>query len=144
MARMSTHRLAQMLETLCQILRELPEESLHTLIQELRTIHEKRRQSRKSRLIRTLPPPPRDPRQMERHELEGYLQNSEYFPYKSVLLAFARHYKIPVNTRTPREEIVRMCLRIIHDIPRGFAVLRSLAEKYDEPLTSQNPSSLVH
>lgn len=74
---------------------------------------------------------------MERGELEAYLQNPEYFPHKADLLEFARHYEVPVNARTPREEIVRLCLRMIHDIPKGLIILRFLAEQSD-PLTA-NP-----
>jgi signal transduction histidine kinase/CheY-like chemotaxis protein len=68
---------------------------------------------------------------MERSELEAYLQNLQYFPTKGSLLEFARRYNVPVNARTQREEIVRLCVRMIYDIPTGFAGLRA-AEK--EPL----------
>jgi hypothetical protein len=68
---------------------------------------------------------------MARHELEAYLQSPEYFPHKADLLEFARRYKVSVNTGTPREEIIRLCLRMIHDIPKGFANLRFLAERYN-------------
>jgi signal transduction histidine kinase len=73
-----------------------------------------------------------DPYELERSELEAYLQNTTYFPTKTSLLEFARRYNVPVNARTQREEIIRLCLRMIHDIPAGFAGLRA-AEK--EPLT---------
>src|SRR5262245_34652043 len=69
-----------------------------------------------------------DPYGMERSELEAYLQSSDYFPTKASLLEFARRYNVPVNTRTQREEIIRLCLRMLHDIPAGFAGLRA-AEK---------------
>ncbi len=71
---------------------------------------------------------------MERDELEAYLQNPKHFPHKADLLEFARRYRISVTSRTPREEIVRLCLRMIHDIPKGFAVLRSLAEQCAPPI----------
>ena len=74
---------------------------------------------------------------MDRHELEAYLQSPEYFPHKADLLEFARRYKVSVNTRTLREEIIRLCLRMIHDIPKGFANLRFLAESYDLPTAGQ-------
>ena len=72
-----------------------------------------------------LAPRTRDPREMERAELEGYLQGTEHFPTKASLLEFARRYNVPVNARTQREEIVRLCLRMIHDIPASFAGLRA-------------------
>lgn len=68
---------------------------------------------------------------MTRPELQAYLQDARYFPYKADLLTFARHYQVPVNARTPREEIIRLCLRMIHDIPHGFTVLRFLAERHE-------------
>lgn len=80
---------------------------------------------------------------MEREELRAYLQNSKYFPHKVDLLEFARHYEVPVNARTPREEIIRLCLRMIHDIPRGFTVLRFLAEQ-QEALPLPASSSALH
>jgi signal transduction histidine kinase/FixJ family two-component response regulator len=67
----------------------------------------------------------RDPREMERAELETYLQSTESFPTKASLLEFARRYNVPVNARTQREEIIRLCLRMIHDIPASFAELRA-------------------
>ena len=79
---------------------------------------------------------------MEREELRTYLLNSTYFPYKADLLAFARRYKVPVSARTPREEMVRLCLRMLHDIPRGLIVLRFLAEQH-EPAVSPPPSHFV-
>src|SRR5215470_16792756 len=60
---------------------------------------------------------------MERAELEAYLQSPEYFSTKTSLLEFARRYNVPVNARTQREEIIRLCLRMIHDIPASFAGL---------------------
>jgi hypothetical protein len=78
---------------------------------------------------------------MEREELRTYLLNSTYFPYKADLLAFARCHEVPVNARTPREEVVRLCLRMLHDIPRGLTVLRFLAEQ-PEPSVAP-PSHLV-
>lgn len=66
-----------------------------------------------------------DPREMGRAELEAYLQNTELFPTKASLLEFARRYNVPVNARTQREEIIRLCLRMIHDIPASFAELRA-------------------
>jgi len=66
-----------------------------------------------------------DPREMDRAELESYLQSTEYFPTKSSLLEFARRYNVPVNARTQREEIIRLCLRMIYDIPASFAGLRA-------------------
>lgn len=77
---------------------------------------------------------------MDREELQEYLSSSTSFPRKANLLTFARRYKVPVNIRTPREEIIRLCLRMIHDIPRGLNVLRFLAEQH-EPLDP--PSRLV-
>lgn len=80
---------------------------------------------------------------MERSELQAYLRNGKYFPYKVDLLTFARQYEVPVNARTPREEIIRLCLRMIHDIPRGFTVLRFLAEQHET--VSPTPSrSVLH
>ena len=77
-------------------------------------------------------PQPRDPREMNRAELEAYLQNTECFPTKVSLLEFARSHDIPVNGRTQREEIIRLCLRMIHDIPASFAGLRD-AERKPKP-----------
>jgi signal transduction histidine kinase/FixJ family two-component response regulator len=67
----------------------------------------------------------RDPREMERAELETYLQSTESFPTKASLLEFARRFNVPVNARTQREEIIRLCLRMIYDIPASFAELRA-------------------
>jgi signal transduction histidine kinase/CheY-like chemotaxis protein len=67
----------------------------------------------------------RDPREMKRAELEAYLQSTDSFPTKASLLEFARQYNVPVNARTQREEIIRLCLRMIHDIPASFAELRA-------------------
>lgn len=67
----------------------------------------------------------RDPRKMERAELETYLQSTEYFPTKASLLEFARRYNVPVNARTQREEMIRLCVRMIYDIPASFAGLRA-------------------
>ena len=77
-------------------------------------------------------PQSRDPREMGRAELEAYLQNTECFPTKVSLLEFARSHDIPVNGRTQREEIIRLCLRMIHDIPASFAGLRD-AERKPKP-----------
>lgn len=79
---------------------------------------------------------------MEREELRTYLLNRTHFPRKAGLLAFARRYEVPVNARTPREEVVRLCLRMLHDIPRGLTVLRFLAEQH-EPAVAPIPSRLV-
>lgn len=133
MAQMRTHRLAQTLETLSQILRELPDQGLHTLLQQPRPIHEERKRRRESHLSRPLPPPPRSPREMDRHELEAYLQSPACFPHKADLLEFARRYKVPVDARTSREEMIRLCLRIIYDIPKGLANLRLMSKWYDSP-----------
>jgi hypothetical protein len=127
---MSTHGFAQMLETLCQLLRDLPDEGLSALLQHLRFLHEEQRRRREFHPVRTLLPPPRDPRQMDRGELTAYLQSPQYFPHKADLLEFARRYEVPVNARTPREEIVRLCLRMIHDIPTGATILRLLAQQH--------------
>lgn len=67
----------------------------------------------------------RDPREMERAELETYLQSTEYFPTKASLLEFARRYNVPVNARTQREEMIRLCVRMMYDIPASFAGLRA-------------------
>jgi CheY-like chemotaxis protein len=83
------------------------------------------------------PPQLGDPREMERAELEAYLQSTEHFPTKTSLLEFARRYNVPVNARTQREEIVRLCLRMIYDIPASFAGLRA-AER--APTTTRSPS----
>lgn len=80
---------------------------------------------------------------MERSELQAYLRNGKYFPYKADLLTFARQYEVPVNARTPREEIIRLCLRMIHDIPRGFTVLRFLAEQH-ETVSPTSARSVLH
>jgi len=132
-----------MLETFSQLLRELPDEGLSALLQHLRFLYEEQRRRRESHPVRPLLPPPRDPREMDRGELAAYLQSSKYFPHKADLLEFARRYEVPVNARTPREEIVRLCLRMIHDIPKGATVLRLLAERHD-PLMSDNLSSVWH
>lgn len=80
----------------------------------------------------------RDPREMERAELEAYLQSTESFPTKASLLEFARHYNVPVNARTQREEIIRLCLRMIHDIPSSFAELRATERA---PTTTRAPGA---
>jgi hypothetical protein len=80
---------------------------------------------------------------MERSELQAYLQNDKQFPHKADLLEFARRYEVPVNTRTPKEEIIRLCLRMIYDIPRGFTVLRFLAVQH-EPAPSLSSRSTLH
>lgn len=129
------------MENISQALRELPDQRLVSLLRHLRVFYAKQERKRKSKTVRVLPPPPRDPRHMERGELLAYLQSSKYFPYKADLLTFARQYEVPVNTRTPREEIVRLCLRMIHDIPRGFTVLRFLAEQHET--VSPAPSRTV-
>ncbi len=86
--------------------------------------------SEESKTAEMAPSPPlEDLRQMERQELEAYLQSSEHFPRKADLLQLARCYQVPVNDRTPRDEIVRLCMRMIHDIPKGFAALRSLSNE---------------
>jgi hypothetical protein len=132
---MSTHGLAQKLETISKALRELPDESLFSLLRKLQVIcldrKPERRPERGPQRVRQLPPAPCDPRVMSRSELKAYLQSVEYFPSKADLLEFARRYAVPVNTRTPREEIIRLCLRMIHDIPKGFTILRFLAERQD-------------
>lgn len=78
----------------------------------------------------------RDPREMERAELEAYLQSTEAFPTKASLLEFARRYNVPVNARTQREEIIRLCLRMLYDIPASFAGLRD-AERAPTPRTPE-------
>jgi hypothetical protein len=80
---------------------------------------------------------------MERDELREYLQSTQYFPRKVDLLEFARQYEVPANARTPREEIIRLCLRMIHDIPRGLTFLRFLANQ-QAPLISELPPPLLH
>ncbi len=87
-----------------------------------------------------LAPPPRDPYEMERAELDAYLQSTEYFPTKTSLLEFARRYNVPVNARTQREEIVRLCLRMIHDIPASFAGLRAAERPPASPSTGGGPA----
>jgi hypothetical protein len=125
------------LETISKALRELPDQSLVSLLGHLRILYEGCERKRQVKAARALPPAPRDPRLMERDELRAYLQNVKYFPHKIDLLTFAKRYEVPVNARTPREEIIRLCLRMIHDIPRGFTVLRFLAEQQESlPLTS--------
>lgn len=72
------------------------------------------------------PPLPDDPRELDREALAAYLRNPASFPHKRDLLRFAQHHRVPVNDRTPSEEIVRLCLQRIHDIPKGEAALRAL------------------
>lgn len=120
-----------MLENICQALRALPDENLLTLLHKLQSVAGSRTRARAARPPRTLPLPPRDPREMEREELRAYLQSARYFPTKTDLLAFAKRYDVPANVHTPREEIIRLCIRIIHDIPRGFTLLRALAVEND-------------
>lgn len=128
-----------MLENICQALRELPDENLLTLLHKLQFSQGSRKRARASRPPRPLLPPPRDPREMERDELRAYLQSARYFPTKADLLEFARRYDVPANAHTPREEIIRLCIRIVHDIPRGFTLLRALATEYDPtPLPSDH------
>jgi hypothetical protein len=74
---------------------------------------------------------------MERNKLKTYLQSARYFSNKADLVEFARRYDVPVNIRTPREEIIRLCVRMIYDIPRGFTILRALATEYD-PVSSDH------
>src|SRR5215813_1559153 len=105
---MSTHGLARKLENISKALRELPDQSLIAFLRHLRVPSKARVRDRQAKTERVPPPPPRDPRLMEREELRAYLLNSEYFPRKADLLAFARRYEVPVSTRTPREEIVRL------------------------------------
>ena len=81
---------------------------------------------------------------MECEELRTYLLNRTYFPYKADLLAFARRYEVPVNARTPREEVVRLCLRMLHDIPRGLTVLRFLAEQPESSVARALPPFVLH
>jgi hypothetical protein len=130
---MSTHGLAQKLEKISQALRELPDQSLLSLLHRLQSSSATRRQGQQEKKRRFLPPPPSDPRQMSREELLTYLQSLQHFPYKADLLEFARRYSVPVNARTPREEIVRLCLRMIYDIPKGFTILRFLADQHENP-----------
>lgn len=80
---------------------------------------------------------------MERSELQAYLRNGKYFPYKADLLTFARQYEVPVNARAPHEEIIRLCSRMIHDIPRRFTVLWFLAEQH-ETVNSTSARSVLH
>jgi hypothetical protein len=131
------------LENISQALRELPDQRLVSLLQHLRVLYAKQAGKQKAKTARVLPPPPRDPRRMERSELQAYLRNGKYFPYKADLLTFARQYEVPVNARTPREEIIRLCLRMIHDIPRGFTVLRFLAEQH-ETVSPTSARSVLH
>ncbi len=121
-----------MLESICQVLRELPDESLPTLLHKLQSVQGSHKRVRAVRPSRSLPLPPRDPREMERDELRVYLQSARYFPTKADLLQFAKRYEVPANAHTPREEIIRLCIRIVHDIPRGFTLLRTLATEYDQ------------
>jgi len=106
-------------------------------------LYEGQEQKPKPKSARVLPAPPRDPRLMDREELREYLQSMKYFPRKADLLEFARQYEVPANVRTPREEIIRLCLRMIHDIPRGFTFLRFLAH-VDAPLAAEPPRLLLH
>lgn len=137
---MSTHGLAQKLETISKALRELPNQSLVSFLRQLRSATTKQSSRQREKAAPVLLPPPRDPRLMEREELKEYLSSSKYFPRKADLLRFARRYEVPVNTRTPREEMIRLCLRMIHDIPRGLNVLRFLTEQHEPMIRS---SSLV-
>jgi len=134
---MSTHGLARILENICAALREFPDQKLSTLLQKLRGVDKEPKRARTARPARTVSAPPCNPRMMERSALKAYLQSPKHFPYKADLLEFARRYEVPVNARTPREEIVRLSLRMIHDIPRGFTILRFLADPRD-PLPSAN------
>ena len=68
---------------------------------------------------------------MGRDELREYLQNPKNFPRKADLLAFTRRYEVPSNAHTSREEIIRLCLRMLYDIPRGFSFLRFLSEQHE-------------
>src|SRR5260221_8424258 len=136
---MSTHGLAQKLENISKALRELPDLSLFALLSQLRVLSTGQTQRRRTTIAQTPPPPPRDPRLMEREELRTYLLNSTCFPYKADLVAFARRYEVPVNARTPREEVVRLCVRMLHDIPRGFTVLRFLAEQPEPSIAAPSP-----
>lgn len=120
-----------MLENICQALRELPDENLFALLQKLQFAQTGQRHKRTPRPPRNLPPPPRDPREMDRGELTAYLQSARYFPQKADLLEFAKRYGVPANNHTPREEIIRLCVRMLHDIPHGFIILRALASEYD-------------
>ncbi|MCS6925989.1 MAG: hypothetical protein NZ578_08825 [Candidatus Binatia bacterium] len=140
MALKTTHGLAQMLENICQALRALPDENLLTLLHKLQSIEGSRARAHPARPPRALPLPPRDPREMEREELRAYLQSARYFPTKTDLLAFAKRYDVPANIHTPREEIIRLCIRIIHDIPRGFTLLRVLAVENEHPLLAPDHS----
>lgn len=133
-----------MLETLCKLLRESPDESLSSLLHYLRLKHKEQRRRRESQSVRYLPPPPRDPREMDRGELEAYLQSPQYFRHKADLLEFARRYAVPVNTHTPREEIIRLCLRMIYDIPKGLTFLRFLAEQRDSLISDNLMSPVGH
>ncbi len=81
---------------------------------------------------------------MEREELRAYLLNSTHFPCKADLLAFARRHEVPVTARTPREEVVRLCLRMLHDIPRGLTVLRFLAEQPESSDAPVPPHFVLH
>lgn len=80
---------------------------------------------------------------MGRDELRAYLQNPKNFPRKADLLTFARHYEVPSNAHTSREEIIRLCLRMLYDIPRGFSFLRFLSEQQD-PFTAKPIRHLLH
>lgn len=143
MTRMSTHGLAQKLEHISQALRELPDQRLASLLRHLQIFDARQERKQKGKLTRVLPLPPRDPRSMGRSELHEYLQNGKNFPYKADLLTFARQYEVPVNARTPREEIIRLCLRMLHDIPRGFTVLRFLTEQH-ETVSAPPVRSVLH
>jgi hypothetical protein len=78
---------------------------------------------------------------MDRSELKAYLQSTHYFPHKADLLEFARRYGVPANSHTPRDEIIRLCVRMLHDIPHGFIILRALATEYD-PVSLPSDHSL--
>lgn len=135
--------MARKLEKISKALRELPDQNLDFLLQHLHGLPEKQKQPPKPKSTRPLLLPPRDPRVMEREELRAYLQSAKYFPRKADLLEFARQYEVPANTRTPREEIIRLCLRMIYDIPRGLTFLRVLASQH-APLAPEPPRPLLH
>jgi HD-GYP domain-containing protein (c-di-GMP phosphodiesterase class II) len=78
-----------------------------------------------------------DPRKMSKAELETYLTDPKHFPTKADLLTFAREYNVAVTARTPRQEILRMCLRMLHDIPQGFQALRSIAKELPAASTAR-------
>ena len=134
--------MAQKLGTISKALRELPNQSLVSFLQHLHDSTTKPPSRRRAQEASVLLPPPRDPRKMEREELKEYLSSNRYFPRKADLLRFAQRYEVPVNARTPREEMIRLCLRMIHDIPRGLNVLRFLADQR-EPMMFV-PSMVLH